>query len=189
MTAVHTPYIAELAAQLRIASITASTSAGSGHPPQECPPPTLWPCCSPGTCITTGPSQGPQRSPDLQADSDHGSVLDRLPEDASARHDFFSLIGRITSSAVRRNDLPTVAIDGLGKSRPGGAEAQPMQLRQQASGQRCPAGACPTRRADKNRSPGDADRRVIHISVDQPVTSALHEPHLPGFQRTARSPA
>lgn len=32
MTAVHTRYIAELAAQLRIDSITASTSTRSGHP-------------------------------------------------------------------------------------------------------------------------------------------------------------
>ena len=32
MTAAHTRYIAELAAQLRIGSITASTSTRSGHP-------------------------------------------------------------------------------------------------------------------------------------------------------------
>ena len=33
--------------------------------------------------------------------------------------------------------------------------------------------------------------RVMHISRGRPLTSALHEPHLPAlqFQRTARSPA
>ena len=102
MTAVHTRYISRN--WPRSCASPASPRApppGQDTPHQECPPPTLWPCCSPGTCITTGPSQGPQRSPDRQADSDHGSVLDRLREDASARHDFFPLMDRITSSAIR----------------------------------------------------------------------------------------
>jgi hypothetical protein len=47
MTAVDARYFAELAARLRIDSITASTSAGRDTPPQACPPATLWPCCSP----------------------------------------------------------------------------------------------------------------------------------------------
>ena len=36
-----------------------------------------------------------------------------------------------------------------------------------------------------------SERRVMHISAGRPLTSALHEPHLPAlqFQRTARSPA
>ena len=36
-----------------------------------------------------------------------------------------------------------------------------------------------------------SDSRVMHISRGRPLTSALHEPHLPAlqFQRTARSPA
>lgn len=35
------------------------------------------------------------------------------------------------------------------------------------------------------------DMRVMHISRGRPLTSALHEPHLPAlqFQRTARSEA
>ena len=41
-------------------------------------------------------------------------------------------------------------------------------------------------------SPGsNVFMRVIHMSRGLPLTSALHEPHLPAlqFQRTARSPA
>ena len=36
-----------------------------------------------------------------------------------------------------------------------------------------------------------SESRVMHISRGRPLTSALHEPHLPAlqFQRTARSPA
>jgi hypothetical protein len=117
MTAVHTRYISRN--WPRGCASPASPRApppGQDTPHQECPPPTLWPCCSPGTCITTRPPQGPQRSPDRQADSDHGSVLDRLREDASARHDFFPLMGRITSSAIKRNDMPKWPSTGRGES-------------------------------------------------------------------------
>jgi hypothetical protein len=115
MTAVHTRYISRN--WPRGCASTASPRApppGQDTPHQECPPPTLWPCCSPGTCITTGPSQGPQRSPDRQADSDHGSVLDRLREDASARHDFFPH-GPHHKQRNKSNDMPTVAIDRPGR--------------------------------------------------------------------------
>jgi hypothetical protein len=45
----------------------------------------------------------PQRSPDLEADSDHSTMLDGLREDVPARHDVFSLIGRITAANGARH--------------------------------------------------------------------------------------
>ena len=38
---------------------------------------------------------------------------------------------------------------------------------------------------------GKSERRVLHIRLGRPLTSALHEPHLAAlqFQRTARSGA